>query len=84
MTCRLPADYVIPASLSPVARMIAQAARDYGLVLWDRSGALSFRAEPGVRPYFGAKAPSSVLDGFPWGRLEVMATGSDLQPNPTG
>jgi hypothetical protein len=84
MRLRLPPDYVIPDSLSPVARMIGQAARDYGLVLWDRSGALSFRAEPAVKPYFEGKAPSSVLDGFPWARLEVMATGSDARPNPTG
>ena len=83
MRLRLPPDYVVPASLSPVGRMIAQAARDYGLVIWDRAGALSLRAEPGVKPYFAGKLPSSVLDGFPWGRLEVLTTGSDSKPNPT-
>jgi hypothetical protein len=80
---RLPPGYVPPASLTPVARMIAIAARDYGFVIWDRAGALGFRAEPGVKPYFNGVAPSRVLDGFPWSRLQVLKTGSDANPDPT-
>jgi hypothetical protein len=83
MRLRLPPGYAIPSTLSPVAKMIAQAARDYGLVVWDRAGALSFRAEPGAKTYFGM-ATSSVLNGFPWAALQVIKTGSDSQPNPTG
>ena len=43
---RLPADLDLDAlALSPVARTIAEAAQTYGLVVWDTSGAVSFRAQ---------------------------------------
>lgn len=43
---RLPADLDLDAMLlSPTARAIAEAAQDYGLIVWDTAGAVSFRAE---------------------------------------
>lgn len=83
MRFRLPAGFVVSTALHPVCQMIAAAARDFGLVLWDRSGSLSFRGTPDVHDHFDGTAPSQVLAGFPWADLQVLATGSDSVPNPT-
>jgi hypothetical protein len=77
---RFPAAAVAPAGLHPVAALIFDAVRDFGLVVWDKAGALTFRAEPAVD--FGGVAGYDVLDGFPWGDLQVFAIGSDANPNP--
>jgi hypothetical protein len=49
--------------LHPVARMVAKAVQRYGMYVWDRSGAVGFRAENPLRrynsdPYFG---PSGIM-----------------------
>lgn len=48
---RLPADLDLDAiDMDPFARMIARAAQRHGLILWDTSGVVGFRAEnPGPR-----------------------------------
>lgn len=63
-----------PVSPHPVARMVEGAIRDFGAVIWDKAGALSFRAEPRCQEFFGGTAGYDVLDGFPWGSLTVNAT----------
>jgi hypothetical protein len=82
MRLRLPAGTDCSAMAQRVGRMVCDAAARYGIVLWDRSGALSLRAEPAVAGAFGGVPPSQVLDGFPWSRLQVLATGSAANPNP--
>lgn len=84
MRFRLPPDAVMPDGLTPLAQMIWKAARDYGVVLVDRAGSLSFRGTPDVRDMMDGVAPSSVLKGFPWSQLEVIQPGSDSNPNPVG
>jgi len=69
----LDADCEIPVGLHPVARIIAQAAKDYGLVIWDQAGALSFRCEPGAQRAWAGTPTYDVLGGFPWADLRVMA-----------
>ena len=69
--------------LTPLARMIAEAAQRYGIVVRDRTHhASAFYAEDvsptGVDPYrgqggvFGGMPPDQVLAGFPWDRLQVL------------
>jgi hypothetical protein len=82
MRFRLPAGYTLPDGLHPIAAMIGACARDYGWVLWDRAGALTFRAEPAAHELLDAPA-SRIFDGFPWGDLVVLRPGSDQTPNPT-
>jgi hypothetical protein len=70
--------------LTPVGRMIAEAAQRYGIVVRDTGGAVSFYAEDpaptGADPYHGADGffagaePMGVLAGFPWDHLQVLAT----------
>lgn len=74
-------DCGVPAHL--LGRMICAAVRDYGMVLDDRAGCLCFRATPDVRGMMDS-APSSQLDGFPYGDLQELAVGSDASPDPLG
>ncbi|WP_286961588.1 MULTISPECIES: hypothetical protein [Arsenicicoccus] len=85
---RLPADLDVDSlGLTPTARTIARAAQEYGLIVWDTSGAVSFRAEnasafsgdpyPGLlRVGSGWEALNGSGDGrhqpFPLDRLEVL------------
>ncbi|WP_082177017.1 hypothetical protein [Arsenicicoccus sp. oral taxon 190] len=85
---RLPADLDLDSlRLSRTARVVAQAAQDYGLVVWDTAGNVSLRAEnpsafvtdpyPGL---FGVATGWEALHGdpgqgeqpFPLERLEVL------------
>jgi hypothetical protein len=73
---------VASLGLSPVGRMMAEAAQRYGIVVRDRARAVVFYAEDpgpgGGDPYpalFGGQQPSDVLAGFPWDRLQVLAPG---------
>lgn len=66
---RLPADLDIDSlNLHPVARTIAKAAQEYGLVVWDTAGAVSFRAQNPkslpANPY-----PSLFVGGDGWTAL---------------
>ncbi len=85
---RLPAGLDLDTlPLSPVARTIAEAAQDYGLIVWDTSGAVSFRAENPLgmadNPYrevFRGRGANSEMAGdrsrgevpFPLEQLEVL------------
>ena len=84
---RLAADLDLQAlDLSPLARMLAEAAQRYGIIVNDQAGAMSFR---GQDPAGGSDAWQRALDGdaafevaarFPWHKLEltemVLAGGS--------
>lgn len=85
---RLPASLDIDAmKLSPTAKTVAKAAQQYGIIVWDRAGDISFRAEnpQGLRsdPYptlFAGKYGYEVLWGdpgrgeepFPFERLQAL------------
>ena len=70
-------------NLTPVARIIAHAAQDYGLVITDKSGTVAFSAENGARaqavtgvnpwPELLGKSKSyNVMAGFPWASLQAL------------
>jgi hypothetical protein len=70
-------------NLNPVAKMVAKAAQKYGLVVWDKSGAVGLRAENPKSlttqgkndPYpamFGNNTNWNVLDSIPWNRLQAL------------
>ena len=70
-------------NLNPVAKMVAVAAQKYGLVVWDKAGAVSIRAESPkslttqgkADPYptiFGNNANWNALDNIPWNRLQAL------------
>lgn len=69
--------------LTRVGKIVAKAAQKYGFVVWDRSGAVSLRAQNAVSytalgqsdPYpalFQGKANYSVLNGFPWEKIQFL------------
>ena len=89
---RLPASLdVTTLGLPPAVRAMAVAAQRHGIVVRDRSGAVTFYAEDptptGANPYpalFGTGWMDKALAGFPWSRLQVVAppaTPPDV-PNP--
>jgi hypothetical protein len=81
MRLRLPAGYVAPAGVNSFVKLLIAAARDHGLVVTDQSPILAIRAEPAVSALL--PVPSyAALDGFPWGSLQVLSTGSDQNPTP--
>ena len=70
-------------NMSAAGKTIAKAAQKYGFVVWDKAGAISIRAQNAVSytaqgqgdPYpslYGGRAEYSVLDGFPWDRLQFL------------
>ena len=75
-----PAVDVAALDLHPVARMLAEAAQRHGMVIRDRtrvSAQFFLESPPRGQPspytaLFGGTAPSRVLDGFPWHRLQVL------------
>jgi hypothetical protein len=60
-------------SVHPLCRLIMKFAVVCGLIIVDKSGSLEIDGEPKVHDLFAGTAPSAVLDGFPWGSLQVMA-----------
>jgi hypothetical protein len=65
--------------LSPAARMIAEAAQRYGIVVRDRSGDVTLYGEDptptGADPYpafLGGQSPLQALQGIPWDRLQLV------------
>jgi hypothetical protein len=82
MRLRFPPGYQPPASLHPLARMLALAIRDHGAVVWDQAGALSFRAEPTCASLFNGTPGYAILKGFEWSKLQLIVTGSATNPNP--
>jgi hypothetical protein len=83
MRLRFPPGYEPPATLHPFARMLSIAVRDYGAVVWDKAGTVSVRAEPPCTSLFDGTTAYDLLNGFEWGKLEVLATGSASNPNPS-
>ncbi len=79
-TFRLPANTVIDPNWSPLIKMIAIAARDYGIVLRDTAGAVKFYMEDATQyggesvydPYFGGLELWDVVDQFPWDKLQAL------------
>jgi hypothetical protein len=79
---RLPASLDIDAlELPPVTAMMAKAVQRYGMVLRDRSGAVSFYAEDptplgGLNPYPALfnTWPNLLFAEFPWDKLQVLRT----------
>lgn len=70
-------------NMSPVGKIIAKAAQKYGFIVWDKAGAISVRAQNPISytalgqpdPYpalFGGKPNYSILNGFPWDRLQFL------------
>jgi hypothetical protein len=78
---RLPADLDIEGlHLSPVARMLAEAAQSHGMIVRDRAGNVAFYAEDPtptgdttLAKLLGGKSPAEGLGGFPWDRLEAVS-----------
>ena len=69
--------------MHPVGRMIAKAAQKYGCVVWDKAGAITFRAQNPksytklgqANPYialFGKTPAYAILNNFPWERLQFL------------
>ncbi|MEZ0318311.1 MAG: DUF4124 domain-containing protein [Methylophilaceae bacterium] len=69
--------------MSVAGKVIAKAAQKYGFVVWDKAGSISLRAQNPLSyttlgrsdPYidvFKGKRPYTVLDGFPWDRLQFL------------
>jgi hypothetical protein len=83
---RLPASLNIDAlNLPRETAMIAKAAQKYGIVVMDKAGSVTFKAEDpalytekyGIDPYgpylFGGKSASTLMGQFPWQKLQVVA-----------
>ena len=84
---RLPANLDIDAlKLPPVTAAIAKAVQRYGMVLRDKSGAVSFYAEAptGADPYpaLFRTYPNLLFAKFPWDRLQALRT--DMRGPVTG
>ena len=69
--------------LSKAGKIIAKAAQTYGFVVWDRAGSVSLRAQNAYsytklgkeNPYpalFENKPNYSIMEGFPWDRLQFL------------
>ncbi len=83
---RLPADFNVEAIAHPYARMVAKAARDYGIVVHDEAGCFCFQAESGLAATFNGLASGNlwaetaykdaqewdILYAIDWSQLEVM------------
>jgi hypothetical protein len=71
-----PPGYTIPASLHPIARVIAEAClpgQGYGLVVWDQTSSVhAFRVEPSAEQAWAGTPTYNVLKGFPWADLRVV------------
>ncbi|WP_312722092.1 malectin domain-containing carbohydrate-binding protein [Mobilicoccus sp.] len=69
-------------SMTPVARMIAEAAQTYGFIVTDRAGAVAVvtesgsaeKARTGTHPWDGLLAGPDykAMEGFPWGHMQVL------------
>jgi hypothetical protein len=70
---------VASLNLPPVDRMLALAAQQFGVVVRDQSGSVSFYGQDptpaGSNPWpaaFGHQDPAGVLAKFPWGDLQAL------------
>jgi hypothetical protein len=77
-------------AMTPLARMMAEAAQRYGIVVRDFAGVVAFEGQDptptGGDPYrgpggfFGGQQPNQALASFPWTHLQVLKM--DLRPEP--
>jgi hypothetical protein len=65
--------------LSPLVRMIARAAQRYGIIVRDKSGAVSFYGQDPTQgdenlwtPALEGQYPNNLLRTFPWSRLQAL------------
>ncbi|MDE2184080.1 MAG: DUF4124 domain-containing protein [Alphaproteobacteria bacterium] len=69
--------------MHPVARMIAKAGQQYGFVVWDKAGAISFRAENPKRytlvglpnpliPLWNGTPTYMIMANVPWNKLQFL------------
>lgn len=81
---RLPAGFTPNPSAPPIVRMMEAAIRDYGCVVQDRSGAVSFYAEDTIRfgqgdqvvaGFFGGQASWQFMNPslFPFSKMQALA-----------
>ena len=76
--------------MTPLVRMMAEAAQRYGIVVRDFAGVVAFAGQDptptGGDPYrgpsgfFAGQQPSQLLRSFPWAHLQVLKM--DLRPEP--
>ncbi len=71
---RLQLDPTITPTGSRMERMAILKAQAYGLIVIDRSGCLSFRAEPGTREFLDGVPGYVAAKRFPWDRLRLLST----------
>ena len=82
---RLPADYVVPSNWPPILKIIATAARDYGMVVIDTTGGaninMAYIEDPRALgktsvqitdAYFGGLASWKICQMFPWSKLIAL------------
>lgn len=80
---RLPADLDIDGqNWSAFTKMLARAARDHGIVLRDKAGAVVFFGEDhrgaGPDPWaelFAGETRNQIMDEFPWAELQLLEMG---------
>jgi hypothetical protein len=81
---RLPADFDTSRIAHPLARMLAQAAKDYGFVVQDQAGCVCVQFESSVpvtnagspdpwATVYAGTSPYAIYDQFPWEALQVVA-----------
>lgn len=81
---RLPADFDTSTISDPLARMVAEAARDYGIIVHDFGGCFCIQGESGrvtelngfgVNPWddaYNGTAPHEIMYAIPWDQIEVL------------
>jgi hypothetical protein len=77
---RFPADIYIDPSWSPLMQMIVVAIRDYGAVVRDKAGCVTFYGEDPSQygsgdpyaAYYGGDPLWDVMNQMPWSRLQVV------------
>ena len=77
---RLPANVYIDPNWAPLIKMMVVAARDYGIVIRDRAGSVTFFAEDksatisgdAYAPYYGGKQLWDVMKQFPYAKLQAI------------
>ncbi len=67
--------------LPPLVRMIARAAQRYGIIVRDKSGAVSFYGQDPTQgdenlwtPALEGQYPNNLLRTFPWSHLQALAS----------
>jgi hypothetical protein len=69
--------------MHPVGKLIHNAIRDYGGVFMDKTAGngLAIRAEPDCIEFYNGADPGEILNGMPWDRAQLIAVGTDSNPN---